>query len=188
MSHADWLRDLLRPLGIYDLGGVYLGGELDAQGLALDGVQEELEELGRETDLTAAEGWGLDLLAGLLPHRPAAQSSQGLREALAALLRIGGDSFTLEAINDAIAGCGIVARVDETGEPGRVEVSFPGVPGIPEDFERIAQIVEAVLPAHLLAEYVFWYINWELLENKIPDWQTLEGQQLTWEQLEKMTE
>ena len=55
-------------------------------------------------------------------------------------------------------------------------------------FERIAQIVEAVLPAHLLAEYVFWYINWELLENKIPDWQMLEGQQLTWEQLEKMTE
>lgn len=36
MSHSQYLRDLLRPLGIYDLEAPFNGGELDAQGEALD--------------------------------------------------------------------------------------------------------------------------------------------------------
>ena len=36
MSHAVYLRDLLRPLGVYDLEAPFSGGELDAQGEALD--------------------------------------------------------------------------------------------------------------------------------------------------------
>ena len=32
MSYAQYLRDLLRPLGVYDLEATFNGGELDAQG------------------------------------------------------------------------------------------------------------------------------------------------------------
>ena len=35
MSHAQYLRDLLRPLGVYDLTAPFNGGELDAQGEAV---------------------------------------------------------------------------------------------------------------------------------------------------------
>lgn len=188
MSHKDYLRLLLEPLGVYDLTAPYNGGELDAQGEALDGVESWLEEVLREADLTTAEDWGLERTAGLFLRRPVAQSAKRMRQALAALLRIGGDSFTLEAINDTISGCGVHARVDETDTPGTVQVSFPDVPGIPAGFEEISRIIEDILPAHLLVEYVYWYITWEELERKISCWQDIEDRELTWEGLETLVE
>ena len=124
MSYAQYLRQLLRPLGVYDVEGRYLSGELEAEGLALDGVESVLDELQREANLATAEDWGLERIAGLLRRRPPASTTKAMREALAALLRISGDSFTLEAINDTIAGCGVIARVDETDEPGTMSIYF----------------------------------------------------------------
>ena len=104
MSHSQYLRDLLRPLGIYDLEAPFNGGELDAQGEALDRAMAALEEIQRESSLTTAESWGLEQVARLFLRRPVATQPRPLADALAALLRIGGDSFTLEAINDTILG------------------------------------------------------------------------------------
>lgn len=188
MSHADYLRLLLEPLGVYDLTAPYNGGEIAAQGQALDGAQAQLEEVLRETDLTVAEDWGLDRTASLFRRKPVTSSPKRMRQALAALLRIDGDSFTLDAINDTIFGCGIRARVDETDTPGLVEVSFPDIPGIPEGFDEISRIIEDILPAHLLIQYVYWYITWALLEIKIQCWQDIEDRDLNWAQLEAMVE
>lgn len=136
MSYAQYLRQLLRPLGVYDVESRYLGGELESEGLALDGVEGVLDELQREANLATAQDWGLERIASLLRRRPPATTTKAMREALAALLRISGDSFTLEAINDTIAGCGVIARVEETKEPGTVEVWFPDIPGIPPPLMR----------------------------------------------------
>ena len=103
MSHAQYMRELLRPLGVYDLAAPFNGGELDAQGEALDRVMDWLEEVQRETSLTTAEGWGLEKISGLFVRRPVADEPRRLAAALAALLRIGGDSFTPAAINDTIS-------------------------------------------------------------------------------------
>ena len=184
MSHSEQLRELLYPLGIYDLDAPYNAGELDAQGAALDGVWAGLEELCREADLTTAESWGLDWVAGLLSRKPVTTSADRMRNSLMALLNVGGDSFTQEGINAAISGCGIRARVTETDQPGTVEVSFPDVPGIPEGFEEMSRIIEDMIPAHLAIQYVYWYITWEQLEAKLKNWQDIEERQLTWEQLE----
>lgn len=188
MSHRERLSELLYPLGVYDLSAPYNGGELDAQGGALDGIWAQLEELHREADLTTAEDWGLERIAGLLVRRPVTTSVKRMRESLIALLNIGGDSFTQEAINAAISGCGIRAQVAETDQVGTVEVSFPDVPGIPAGFDEMAKIIEDILPAHLVVQYVYWYITWEQLEEKIENWQDIEDRQLTWEQLEAFVE
>ena len=103
--------------------------------------------------------------------------------ALAALLRISGDSFTPESIRDTLTGCGAVCQVEE-GEPGYVTVSFPGIPGIPAGFAQMKRIIEDILPAHVLAQYTFWYITWTELETKLPTWQAIEALELTWTRLE----
>ena len=183
MSHASYLRELLRPLGVYDLSAPFNGGELDAQGQALDRCMEGLEEVQRESSLVTAEDWGLENIARLLARRPVASEPRALASALAALLRIGGDSFTLAAINDTISGCGVPALVKELGV-GQVAVFFPGIGGEPEGFSELKKIIEDILPAHLGITYKFWFITWEELEEKFPTWLSIESQGLSWTGLE----
>lgn len=187
MSYAQYLRDLLRPLGVYDLTAPFNGGELDVQGEALDAVCGRLEDIQKEASLATAEGWGLEKIASLLTRRPVASNPQKLAAALAALLRIGGDSFTLAAINDTVTGCGVPAVVKEAGK-GQVSVSFPGVAGEPKGFQELKKIIEDILPAHLGIEYDFWFLTWQELEDNFPTWQSIEDMELSWTGLETFVE
>lgn len=187
-GHAQRLRELLAPLGPYRSQGIYSAGELSGEGHALDGVLAALEELEREAMLDTAEREGLEAIESLLIHRPVTGTNADRRAALAALLRIGGDSFTLAAINDNLRGCGLNVKVSETGEPGVVEVSFPDVPGIPEGFEQLRRIIEDILPAHVEINYVYWYITWEMVEAKYGTWGGIEAVGPTWKEIESPVE
>lgn len=163
LGFEDYLASLLRPLGVYDLRtGTINRGELAAYGAQLDAAEAELDHTAREMNLTTAEDLGLERIEALLPYRPVCEGAAQRREALAALLRISGDSFTPEAINDTLRGCGINARAEEAGRPGYVDVYFPSVAGIPEGFERLRGIIEEILPSHLDITYVFWYNTWAM--------------------------
>lgn len=186
MNHAELLWDLLAPLGPYRAEGTYTAGELACEGEALDGVAETLEELEREAFLDGAEDWGLERVEELLTRRPVAETPQDKRAALAALLRIGGDSFTLAAINDNLKGCGLNAVAKETDQQDVVEVSFPDVPGIPDGFPQIKKIIEDILPCHLQVNYLYWYIVWRMMEERFQSWGAVGGNGRTWEQLEKL--
>ncbi len=187
-GYAQYLKDLLRPLRVYELEGTANGGELEAQGQVLDSVETDLEEIQREMLISTAEDRGLGAIEGLLTRRPVATDLEMRRAALAALLRIGGDSFTLAAINDNLRGCGINAQARETGKTGTVEIWFPDVPGIPDGFEELREIIESILPAHLGIEYTYWYITWSEMEQKFATWGDIEAIGPTWEELEKMVE
>ena len=188
MSYAQYLRQLLAPLGVYQLNAPFQGGELEALGDAFDQVEGALEELNREACLATAEDWGLEQAASLFRRRPPATTVKTMREALAALLRIGGDSFTLEAVNDTLRGCGVNAVASETGTPGYVEVRFPDVPGIPENIEELRRIIEDILPAHVGITYLYWFSTWAELEEQFDTWGEIEALGLTWDGMEKLVE
>ena len=184
LGYEEYLAALLRPLGVYDLQpGTINRGELAAYGRALDGAGEELDHTAREMSLTTARDFGLERIEALLPYRPVCQTARQRREALAALLRIGGDSFTLAAINDTITGCGIPAVVKELGT-GQVSVSFPGTAGVPAGFEELKKIIEDILPTHLGIQYDFWFLLWRELEEWFPSWRSIEDRNMTWTELE----
>ncbi|WP_130869330.1 DUF2313 domain-containing protein [Intestinimonas massiliensis (ex Afouda et al. 2020)] len=185
-GYGEYLRQLLRPLRVYDLDGTANGGELDAQGTALDGVSDTLEEIQREMLISTAQGRGLESIEALLTRKPVTDDLEMRRAALAALLRISGDSFTLAAINDNLKGCGVNAVAEETGTPGKVIVRFPDVPGIPDGFEEMTAIIESILPAHVEIEYVYWYVTWAMLEARFATWGDIEALGPTWDQMEKM--
>ena len=188
MSNASCLKDLLRPLGVYKLEDSFLGAELDCLGAALDGLQERLEQVQQEMCLTTARGEGVERMAALFARRPVTQDAGQLALSLAALSRIGGDSFTVASINDTIAGCGLHAVVSEGETPGVVAVRFPEVPGIPEGFEHMRAIIEDILPAHLLVQYLFWYQTWQELNARQLTWQDIHEQGTTWEAFETLVE
>ena len=182
MSYADHLRALLAPLGVYDLKAPINGAALDIKGAALDEAAQLLEEMERECDLTTAESWGLEAWKSLFDLLPAASDAEGLRRSMQALLRIGTHSATLATIRDTLSGCGLSVRVRELG-PGRVEISFPDVRGIPENFEMLKYNIEQILPAHVEAEYMMRYLSWAGLEAK--GWNFGDLSAMTWESLER---
>jgi len=182
MRGAEQLRATLRPLGVYDLSAPINGASLDAKGAALDEVYAQFEMLERESDLTGAEDWGLAAWQSLFTLRPASRTPEELRQAVQALLRIGTGVCTPEAVRDTLSGCGIATAVEEAGT-GLVRVSFPGTAGQPDDFERLKENIEAILPAHVGVEYVFTYLTWKLLESRKWKFQNIEG--MTWDELEK---
>ena len=184
MNHAELMKDLLRPLGVYKLDNSFLGAELDAMGWALDRVEEHLEDIQREMCLITARDEGLENMGRLFAHRPVTQDAGKMAQALAALNRIGGDSFTLAAINNTIVGCGLNAAVAETNDPGTVNVRFPNVPGVPAGFQEISRIIEDILPAHLQVQYLFWYVTWEEMEEKELTWQRIHDKALNWQELQ----
>ena len=155
MSHGQNLRDLLAPLGVYRWEGSFQWGKLQSEGEALDQVAEQVALLQREMNLYTAQAEGLTGLLELLGLERAGETLEELRQTVAALLRIGGDSFTLAAMNDTLRGCGIPAQVEETEDPLEVVVSFPGVEGIPAGFEQTKARIEEILPCHLLVKYQF---------------------------------
>ncbi len=181
MGYGTFLRNLLGPLGVYDLSRESLSGsELDALGLGLDEISEKLDYVERESALTTAQGEGLDRLEALFAKAPVNYSLPLRRQAIAALLRIGEGDFTLSAINDTITGCGINAVAQEKDRFGYLRVIFPDVVGIPDGFEQIREIILDIIPCHLEVEFYFRYLTWAECHAHGYTWDTVHQRQWTW--------
>ena len=178
--YEEYLIRLLAPLGLYDLNGAQNRSELTALGAELDQVSGGLDEVERESLLATAEGEGLSRREALFARKPAAVTQEERRAAIAALLRIGEDSLTPEAINDTLTGCGIRARAEEKPEGG-LRVVFPKNPGIPAEFDQIQKIILDILPCHLDVEFYFRYLTWSECEAAKYTWEQLEDAEHTWE-------
>ena len=185
MDYAEELRNLLRPLGIYEVDSGIGGTELGAIGAALTDVWSGLETLEREASPLTAEADGLAAWETLLPFAPQSCSVEDRRRAISALLRIDGAGFTPAALNETIVGCGINARVEETDYPMRVQVSFPGYRGEPDDFSQVARRIAQILPCHLEVAYVFVYALWTELEALFASWAAVEAAAESWRELER---
>ena len=184
-KYEGYLQALLAPLGLYDLtGGRQQGGELAALGAALDGVDDRLALAEREGLLATAEGTGLERREALFRRKPAAVTPEERREAIAALLRIGEDSLTPGAINDTLMGCGIRARATEKADRS-LEITFPGIIGIPAEFDQIQKIILDILPCHLAVEFFFRYLTWAECETLEYTWEQAEAAEHTWESFQR---
>lgn len=183
--YEEYLRALLAPLGVYRLDRDSLSGaELYALGRELDLAAHRLDEVEREGVTATAEGEGLRRREALFLRRPAAVTPEERRAAIAALLQIDGDSLTPEAIDRTIRGCGIRARAIELGG-NRIRVVFPGVVGVPPEFEQIEKIVMDILPCHLGVEFYFRFLTWEECERAGYTWALVEEREYDWEGFQK---
>lgn len=178
--YEEYLRMLLAPLGVYDLSRDSINrAELHALGSGLDAVAEKLEMAEQESLTATAEGEGLERREALFARRPAASAPDDRRAAIAALLQIDGDSLTPAAINRTIRGCGVPAQAQELGGGG-LRVSFPGIVGIPKEFDQIRSIVLDILPCHLETEFFFRYLTWAECEALAYTWAAVETAGYTW--------
>ncbi len=186
MAYAAYIRQLLEPLGLYDLEQGASCGEIEALGSAFDQVMSAVGTLEEEATVVTASGQGLRCYEELLPFQPAASSLELRRRAVAALLHIDGRSFTKAALNETLLGCGIPAVVEETGDAFTVAVSFPEHRGIPEGMSEIRTRIEQILPCHLQVHYAYRFPTWGAVESAFPLWSTFLEADVSWELLERM--
>ena len=181
MGYGAYIRQLLRPLGVYHLlEGNLNYSETEAMGAALDTAESMLDKAEREGRLATAED-ALTEWAKLFTHPPEAADREALRRAIAALLLIGEGSFTVKTINETLCGCGVDCVVEETGIYGTVRVSFPGTVGFPENFEQKKRIIEEIIPCHLAIDYFFLFMTWALCESKAYTWDQVEEEEHSWD-------
>jgi len=179
--YEQFLRELLEPLGVYDLSENSISGaEIAALGRGLDAMSSRLEEVEQEAVTATASGKGLTRRESLFARRPAADTAEKRRTAIAALLKIDGDSLTPYAINETIGGCGIQAKALEK-EKGILQVIFPEVVGIPAEFRQIEKIILDILPCHLGVEFYFRYLTWAECQTAGYTWLDVEKAEHTWE-------
>lgn len=180
-GYEAYLKELLAPLGVYDLSdGSLSESELFAAGAGLDGVAARLENAERESLVPTAEDEGLRRREALFARKPVSPGVAQRRQAIAALMRIGGDCFSLNDINSTISGCGIKALAQETDEYGHIRVVFPETAGEPEGYEQIKKIVLDIIPCHLETEFYLRYMLWSECESYGWTWEMAEQAEHTW--------
>ena len=178
--YEQYLKELLEPLRVYDLGGdSFSGAACAAAGQGLDRLSAVLDRVEREALTATAEEEGLTRREALFARRPVAVTAQERRQSIAALLQIDGDSLTPSAMERTMRGSGIRARAEERGN-GRLRVRFPDVAGVPEEFEQIRDIILEILPCHLEVEFYFRYLLWWECERAGITWGAVEAAQHSW--------
>ena len=184
MAIYNYLQALLKPLFVYDAGATRSNAELMALGGALDSVCTGADKLAEECVIPCAADYGLEAYEEILPEKPVSRTLQARRNAVMALLQIDETSFTASALNAALSGCGIAARVEESGQWYTVTVTFPGTRGVPPDIDALKKRIEAILPCHLNIQYSYVFLTWAELEKAFPDWNALESGPETWDALQ----
>ncbi len=187
MTMTQGLIDLLAPLGIYSFReGSFSLAELQALGAQLDKAKQELARVLRESMVLTAQEEGLSQMEHLLGMGSPAEDLSTRRALLMALLRIGGDSFTLQGIRDSLAACGVACVVEETEKANHVRVRFPDVMGIPDGFARMKGIIEMILPCQLDIFYAFRWCTWGETEDYGLTWEKLGA--MSWHDWQVYTE
>jgi hypothetical protein len=185
MGYCEHLKNMLRPLKLYELESGLGAAELAAEGGELDAVSGELDAIEREMLIPTAVDSGLERYETLLPYTPSYVTLEDRRRALSAMLRVDECSFTQEGLNSTLSGCGITAAAEETGVSQQVRVSFPGSRGMPAAFDALKERIEALLPCHLDILYYIVYPTWSELEGWFPTWTDFESHGFTWDELER---
>ena len=187
VTSAYLLKNLLRPLGIYDVDEGCGALELEALGQEMDRLYEYLVFSENSIFPQTADDEGLKRFEYLLPFAPRSTTLQERREAVKALLQIDGFGFSENELNRIVSGCGICAQVREGEEKYHVTVRFPDRRGQPASYEDMAELtarIEAILPCHLAADYEISFFNWRQLEQRYLTWQQLEDECQSWYELE----
>lgn len=184
MGYFEHLKELLRPLGLYDLSSGAGRAELYALGCEMDRQQELMEILEREAVPARATGYGLGFYEEIMPFVPACHHAEERRAAIAALLRIDDMSFTAAALNGTVAGCGMDAEIREGTEAETILVTMKNTRGVPDDFSGLKERIEQILPCHLEPVYKFIYSSWSDIMAALGSWNAIEAKALDWKSFE----
>lgn len=182
--YSNCLKQILEPLGIYNLQAGAGAAELEIIGGELDEIFEFFEVLIAEMLPVTANGYGLEAYERLLPYRPAYLTTENRRSAVEALLRIRNGCFTEALLQETISGCGLTAKIAQSDEMDTVIISFPQNRGIPDNIGQLKSRIMQIIPCHLAVVYYYIYSSWQEIMALAATWTEVQSLCECWKQLE----
>lgn len=155
MSYCEYLKNTLRPLGLYELDTGIGAAELDAEGTIFDGIDALLEDTRKNMLPADIDENGVERWATLTGFHPRGGSIEAKRESLMGYMRMGDFESSEQWLNIVLITCGILAEVSESETRETVTVTIFEHHLEDGEEERIKAAVEAILPCHLAVEYEY---------------------------------
>lgn len=181
MSYAQYLKNVLKPLHIYNLDSGAGADEISVLGAAMDSVYSELETILREMLPITAQSYGLEKYESMLPYTPANGSIAERRNAIMALTSVSG--FCIDDLRNALRGSGAEILISEYGTE-TVLVSF-GVSSLSSaEIQKIKRHIEQIIPCHLTICYETAYATWRQLLHENFTWNSIAYDEHTWHSLQ----
>ena len=168
MGCGNYLKDMLRPMGVYSLSEGYSAGELEAIGAALDGAHAAADSLKTEGIPKTAEKSGLVMWENLFPIISFGETAEKRRMAVWELIRTDDASCTVQALEGQLSACGIPGKITPTQERFVIKLHFTSGRGEPT--EEMINAALAILPAHIYTEFSRDCLTWDRLEELYPTW------------------
>ena len=183
MGYADYLKQMLRPLGVYRLDRGYNKAELDAIGDALDKVSAQLEMQLGCLDYAALGGEYLEKLESLFPIVNFAETEEERRENVLALLAVNDLSCDKASLEAQLKACGLEAEITEI-DKFTAKLHFAKIRG--ELSQQEKQMCEAIMPAHIALIFACDGLTWDRAEELFPTWNDFDNAGLTASELVKL--
>ncbi|MCD4835535.1 YmfQ family protein [Phocea massiliensis] len=169
------LREMLLPMGLYDLSpDSFVSRELEAYGVGFALVEEVLRRVAEDSFVTSCSGEALsrwEFLLGL-PTQPEVPL-ESRRETVLARLAIRPGDFTLPRLEQSVSGAGVKVKITENPPQGALSISFVDTLLEYENWEQLKKQIQALLPAHLPAEFDVGILTWEMFDGfslSFTDW------------------
>jgi len=180
MGYTNYLKDLLRPMGIYDLTDGGGAAELCALGNALDEVFAAVSMSERECIVPTAEERGLSAYEEILPGLEYSGTADERRMRIMALLQVDDMSFTEAALDKVLAAWGTGMTINDTAEWYTVTIRLPAlIRGMADDAERWCRQIELILPCHIDVRFKYNFPTWDEIERAYPTWDDISSKTLS---------
>lgn len=187
MGYADYLWQLLAPMGVYRRDG-YSGGELEALGAALDQADAYIREKLRELLPDQAEGEGLEMAESLFPMIPGEEIAQR-QDALRTLYQTDNQRTTKEELKKTLAACGVTVTMEEHITTKLLYVFVKETLTLDSDPVFVSKLLKTVLPCHTDTKILFSYYEKTEGKEKTEEMTVEEMAEMTrsqWEELMAM--
>lgn len=181
MGYTNYLKNMLHPLGIYNLQNGYGAAELEALGKALDSADEKIGDMLIDV---ALNGEHLKKAEELFPIVNFKENDDERISAVKVLLNVNDSYNDKKSLEKQFEACGVAADIIETDEKFAVELHFENIRG--ELSDREEKVCRAIMPAHLILRFVCSGVTWDRIESLYPTWNDFDAAGLTVSEMMKI--
>ena len=182
----DSMKRAIGAVGIYDVSAPALNAELSVYSDELERLYTALAAILPERFLSTAGDEGLSAYERLFGPARSSMSPSERRQRLKQRFSLGGGSFTVEGVEQALDSFGLSYLIDEHPAYDRLNIIAQ------TDYSRaeqafIAAEVGKIIPAHIEYQMVFNTLMWSELDARDKSFSQLDNDNLTWEQIDALS-